>query len=30
MKGLFAGVGFPSVAVPYDRAPRVAGHSKWS
>lgn len=30
MKGLFAWVGFPSVAVQYDRAPRVAGQSKWS
>ncbi len=30
MKGLFAWVGFPSVAVPYDRAPRHAGHSAWS
>ncbi|MEO9191933.1 MAG: glycosyltransferase family 2 protein, partial [Acetobacteraceae bacterium] len=30
MKGLFAWVGFPSAAVPYDRAPRAAGHSKWS
>ncbi len=30
MKGLFAWVGFPSKAVPYDRAPRHAGHTKWS
>ncbi len=30
MKGLFAWVGFPSVAVPYDRAPRHAGTSSWS
>ena len=30
MKGLFAWVGYPSVAVPYDRAPRAAGSSKWS
>ncbi|MGE4048795.1 MAG: glycosyltransferase family 2 protein [Acetobacteraceae bacterium] len=30
MKGLFAWVGFPSKAVPYDRAPRQAGCSKWS
>jgi glycosyltransferase involved in cell wall biosynthesis len=30
MKGLFAWVGFPSRAVPYDRAPRHAGRSKWS
>jgi glycosyltransferase involved in cell wall biosynthesis len=29
MKGLFAWVGFPSTAVPYDRAPRHAGASKW-
>ncbi len=29
MKGLFAWVGFPSLAVPYDRAPRHAGTSKW-
>ncbi len=30
MKGVFAWVGFPSCAVPYDRAPRHAGASKWS
>jgi glycosyltransferase involved in cell wall biosynthesis len=30
MKGLFAWVGFPACAVPYDRAPRHAGHSSWS
>jgi glycosyltransferase involved in cell wall biosynthesis len=30
MKGLFAWVGFPTCAVPYDRAPRHAGASKWS
>jgi glycosyltransferase involved in cell wall biosynthesis len=30
MKGLFAWVGFPSVAVPYDRQPRAAGSSKWT
>ena len=30
MKGLFAWVGYPSTAVPYDRAPRHAGHSAWS
>ena len=30
MKGLFAWVGFPSKAVPYTRAPRHAGHTKWS
>ena len=27
MKGLFAWVGYPSRAVPYDRAPRAAGRS---
>ena len=30
MKGLFAWIGFPSRAVPYDRAPRHAGTSKWN
>lgn len=30
MKGLFAWVGFPSVAVPYERAPRAAGETKWN
>ncbi len=30
MKGLFAWVGFPSKAVPYDRDPRHAGASKWT
>jgi polyisoprenyl-phosphate glycosyltransferase len=30
MKGLFAWVGFSSIAVPYDRAPRHAGRSKWN
>ena len=30
MKGLFAWVGFPSVAVPYARAPRAAGTTKWN
>jgi glycosyltransferase involved in cell wall biosynthesis len=30
MKGLFAWIGFPSVAVPYDRAPRAAGRTKWN
>jgi glycosyltransferase involved in cell wall biosynthesis len=30
MKGLFAWIGFPAKAVPYDRAPRAAGESKWS
>jgi glycosyltransferase involved in cell wall biosynthesis len=30
MKGLFAWVGFPSKAVPYDREPRAAGETKWN
>jgi polyisoprenyl-phosphate glycosyltransferase len=30
MKGLFAWVGFPTTAVPYDRPPRQGGTSKWS
>ncbi len=30
MKGLFAWVGFPSVAVPYDRAPRHAGRTSFN
>lgn len=30
MKGLFAWVGFPSIAVPYDRAPRHAGRSSFN
>ncbi len=30
MKGLFAWVGFPARAVPYDRAPRAAGSTKWN
>lgn len=30
MKGLFAWIGFGQVAVPYDRAPRLAGQSKWN
>ena len=30
MKGLFAWVGFPSIAVIYDREPRGAGTTKWS
>jgi len=30
MKGLFAWVGFRSIAVPYDRAPRYAGRTKWN
>jgi glycosyltransferase involved in cell wall biosynthesis len=29
MKGLFAWVGFPATTVLYDRAPRLAGSSKW-
>ena len=29
MKGLFAWVGFPQASVPYDRAPRQGGASKW-
>ncbi|MEO1475399.1 MAG: glycosyltransferase family 2 protein [Pseudomonadota bacterium] len=29
MKGLFAWVGFPSAAVPFERAPRSAGESKF-
>jgi len=29
MKGLFAWVGYPQVAVDYERAPRIAGHSKF-
>lgn len=29
MKGLYAWAGYPSVAVPYDRPPRVAGQSKF-
>jgi polyisoprenyl-phosphate glycosyltransferase len=29
MKGLFAWVGFPSIAVEYDRDPRGAGRTKW-
>ena len=29
MKGLYAWVGYPSVAVPYKRAPRVAGRTKF-
>jgi glycosyltransferase involved in cell wall biosynthesis len=29
MKGLFAWVGFPTTEVLYDRAPRLAGRSKW-
>ncbi|ADZ68893.1 glycosyltransferase family 2 protein [Polymorphum gilvum] len=30
MKGLFAWVGFPSVAIPYERPPRRAGAGKWN
>ena len=30
MKGLFAWIGFNQVAVPYDRAPRFAGRTKWN
>lgn len=30
MKGLFAWVGFPAIAVPYERAPRAAGETKWN
>ena len=30
MKGLFAWVGFPAVAVPYIRPPRRLGRSKWT
>jgi len=30
MKGLFAWIGFPQLAVPYRREPRHSGHSKWS
>jgi len=30
MKGLFAWVGYPQVAFPYERQPRVAGRSKFS
>ena len=30
MKGLFAWIGYPSKAVPYDRAPRLAGSSSWN
>lgn len=30
MKGLFAWIGFPSIGVQYDRAPRFRDESKWS
>jgi glycosyltransferase involved in cell wall biosynthesis len=30
MKGLFAWVGFPSIAVPYARPPRAFGTTKWN
>ena len=30
MKGLFAWIGFRQVAVPYERAPRLIGASKWN
>jgi glycosyltransferase involved in cell wall biosynthesis len=30
MKGLFGWVGFRQVGVPYDRAPRAAGSTKWN
>jgi glycosyltransferase involved in cell wall biosynthesis len=30
MKGLFAWVGFPSIAVPYDRPARLLGQTKWN
>jgi glycosyltransferase involved in cell wall biosynthesis len=30
MKGLFVWIGFPAVAVRYDRAPRAAGTTKWN
>lgn len=30
MKGLFSWVGFTQIAVPFEREPRVAGHSKWN
>ena len=30
MKGLFAWVGFPTMPVLYDRAPRHAGNDKWN
>jgi glycosyltransferase involved in cell wall biosynthesis len=30
MKGLYAWIGFPQLAIPYRRSPRHAGTSKWS
>ena len=30
MKGLFAWIGYPSIAVPYQRDPRFAGVTKWN
>ncbi|MCK5384345.1 MAG: glycosyltransferase family 2 protein [Alphaproteobacteria bacterium] len=30
MKGLFAWIGYKQVALPYNRAPRVAGSTKWN
>jgi glycosyltransferase involved in cell wall biosynthesis len=30
MKGLFAWIGYPQAAVPYRRAPRHAGSTKWN
>ncbi|HEC05930.1 MAG TPA: glycosyltransferase [Thiolapillus brandeum] len=30
MKGLFAWVGFPTIILEYDRAPRAAGETKWN
>jgi len=30
MKGLFAWIGYPQIAVPYQRDPRIGGKTKWS
>jgi polyisoprenyl-phosphate glycosyltransferase len=30
MKGLFAWIGYPQIAVPYRRDPRLAGQTKWN
>jgi glycosyltransferase involved in cell wall biosynthesis len=30
MKGLFAWIGYPQIAVPYRRDPRLAGRTKWN